>query len=167
MCFPRRWQKYKRAKPTVQAHFKSPVNIWLVKASHVSPKPRSREIHSTFCGRNCSYVAKGMNTGKGWGLRPKIQSQLVQHLPYEWSSTSGVKCRGWLGGLQLFSIWGLKPKPRYSGKYGRTSLVAQWLRLCTPYAEGLGSIPGQGTRSRLPKLKIWCSATNIWHSQIN
>ena len=28
-----------------------------------------------------------------------------------------------------------------------TSLVAQWLRLCAPNAGGLGSIPGQGTRS--------------------
>lgn len=91
-------QKYKRAKPTVQAHFKSPVNIWLVKASHVSPKPRSREIHSTFCGRNCSYVAKGVNIGKGWGLRPKIQSQPLLHLPYEWSSISGSKCRKGGGG---------------------------------------------------------------------
>ena len=30
-----------------------------------------------------------------------------------------------------------------------TSLVAQWLRLHTPNAEGLGSIPGQGTRSHM------------------
>ena len=30
-----------------------------------------------------------------------------------------------------------------------TSLVAQWLRLHTPSAGGLGSIPGQGTRSHL------------------
>ena len=27
-----------------------------------------------------------------------------------------------------------------------TSLVVQWLRLCTPIAEGTGSIPGQGTK---------------------
>ena len=30
-----------------------------------------------------------------------------------------------------------------------TSPVAQWLRLCTPNAGGLGSIPGQGTRSHM------------------
>ncbi|TEA26079.1 hypothetical protein DBR06_SOUSAS2210051, partial [Sousa chinensis] len=29
------------------------------------------------------------------------------------------------------------------------SLVAQWVRLCTPNAGGLGSIPGQGTRSHM------------------
>ena len=28
-----------------------------------------------------------------------------------------------------------------------------WLRLCTPNAGGLGSIPGQGTRSHMPQLK--------------
>ena len=27
-----------------------------------------------------------------------------------------------------------------------TSVVVQWLRLCTPSAEGTGSIPGQGTK---------------------
>ena len=30
-----------------------------------------------------------------------------------------------------------------------TSLVAQWIRLCTPSAGGPGSIPGQGTRSHM------------------
>ena len=34
-----------------------------------------------------------------------------------------------------------------------TSLVVQWLRLRTPNAGGLGSIPGQGTRSHMPQLK--------------
>ena len=35
----------------------------------------------------------------------------------------------------------------------RTSLVIQWLRLCTPNAGGLGSIPGQGARSRMQQLR--------------
>ena len=30
-----------------------------------------------------------------------------------------------------------------------TSLVVQWLRLCTPNAGGLGLIPGQGTRGHM------------------
>ena len=34
-----------------------------------------------------------------------------------------------------------------------TSLVVQWLRLRTPNAGGLGSIPGQGSRFRKPQLK--------------
>ena len=35
---------------------------------------------------------------------------------------------------------------------GRTSLVAQWLRLHTPSAEGPGLIPDQGTRSHMTQL---------------
>ena len=34
-----------------------------------------------------------------------------------------------------------------------TSLVVQWLRLSSPNVGGLGSIPGQGTRSSMPQLK--------------
>ena len=55
-----------------------------------------------------------------------------------------------------------------------TSLVAQWLRLCTPNAEGPGSIPGQGTSAHMsqqgvhmPQVKIPCAATEAWYSQIN
>ena len=33
------------------------------------------------------------------------------------------------------------------------SLVVQWLRLHIPNAGGLGSIPGQGTRSHEPQLE--------------
>ena len=32
---------------------------------------------------------------------------------------------------------------------------------------GLGSIPGQGTRSHMPQLKIPSAATKTWSSQIN
>ena len=43
----------------------------------------------------------------------------------------------------------------------RTSLVVQWIRLCTPKAGGPDSIPSQGTRSRMH------AATKTWRSQIN
>ena len=35
-----------------------------------------------------------------------------------------------------------------------TSLVVQWLRLLAPNARGLNSIPGQGTRSHMPQLRL-------------
>ena len=35
-----------------------------------------------------------------------------------------------------------------------TSLVVRWLRLHTPNAGGLGSIPGQGTRSHRPQIRV-------------
>ncbi|TEA30370.1 hypothetical protein DBR06_SOUSAS27510010, partial [Sousa chinensis] len=39
------------------------------------------------------------------------------------------------------------------------SLVVQWLRLHAPNSEGTGLIPGQGTRSCMPQLKILHAAT--------
>ncbi|TEA23382.1 hypothetical protein DBR06_SOUSAS910043, partial [Sousa chinensis] len=45
-----------------------------------------------------------------------------------------------------------------------TSLVVQWLRLRAPSAGGPGSIPGQGTRSLMPQLKIRGAVTKTQHS---
>ena len=42
-----------------------------------------------------------------------------------------------------------------------TSLVVLWLRRRTPSTGGLGSIPGHGTRSHIPQLKIPCATTMI------
>ena len=53
-----------------------------------------------------------------------------------------------------------------------TSLVVQWIRLHAPNAGGLGSIPGWGTRSRMPQLRVCMlllkippAATETRHSQ--
>ena len=52
--------------------------------------------------------------------------------------------------------------------------MVQWLRLYVPNARGMGSIPGQGTRYQMlklrvfmPHLKILHAATKTQHSQIN
>ena len=45
--------------------------------------------------------------------------------------------------------------------------MVQWLRLSTPGARGLGSIPSQGTRSYMLQLKILYASMKTWHSQIN
>ena len=42
-----------------------------------------------------------------------------------------------------------------------TSLVVQWLRLCTPNAGGLGLIPAQGNRLPILQLKILDSTTKF------
>ena len=47
-----------------------------------------------------------------------------------------------------------------------TSLVVQWLRLRAPNAGGWGSIPGQGTGSHMPQLKISGAAMKTRRSQI-
>ncbi|TEA37724.1 hypothetical protein DBR06_SOUSAS9210046, partial [Sousa chinensis] len=33
-------------------------------------------------------------------------------------------------------------------------MMVQWLRLCAPSGRGLGSIPGQGTRSHMLQLRV-------------
>ena len=48
--------------------------------------------------------------------------------------------------------------------YG-TSLMVQWVRLCTPNAGGPGLIPGRGTRSHMhATTKIPCATTKTQHS---
>ena len=44
---------------------------------------------------------------------------------------------------------------------------SEGLRLCTPNAGALGSIPGQVTRYHMPQLKILHARTKTWLSQIN
>ena len=61
--------------------------------------------------------------------------------------------------LVVFNIFFLKTQTR-------TSLV-QWLRFCASNAGGPGSIPGWGTRSHTPELKISHVATETWRRQIN
>ena len=46
-----------------------------------------------------------------------------------------------------------------------SSLVIFWLRFWAPFTGGLGRIPGQGTRSHMPQLKILYVTTKTWHSQ--
>ena len=54
--------------------------------------------------------------------------------------------------------------------------MVQWLRLGAPHAGGMGSIPGQGTRSHMlqlrvrmlqGRLKILCATAKTSHGQIN
>ena len=44
-------------------------------------------------------------------------------------------------------------------------MVVQWLRLLAPSAGGPGSIPGQGTGSHMPQLKVPHAATKTQHSK--
>ena len=51
---------------------------------------------------------------------------------------------------------------------GRTSLLVQWLRLYTSNVGGrgwgLGSIPGQGSRSHMPQLRVHMPQLKILHA---
>ena len=64
--------------------------------------------------------------------------------------------------LQILSIKGLLGNLRML--ILGTFLVAQWLRLCTPKAGSLGSVPGQGTRSPMLHLKIPRATTKTQYS---
>ena len=50
-----------------------------------------------------------------------------------------------------------KAKRSLKNSYTGNSLVVQWLRLCAPYTRGLGSIPGQGTSSHMPQLRLYAA----------
>ena len=56
-------------------------------------------------------------------------------------------------------------KVRHKNRSSGTGLMVQRLRLCAPNAGGLGSIPGQGTRSHMLQLKIPHAATKTQRSQ--
>ena len=43
-----------------------------------------------------------------------------------------------------------------------TFLVVHLLRLCAPKAGGLSSIPGQGTRSHMPQLRVYMLHLGVW-----
>ena len=60
--------------------------------------------------------------GCGGGVRGASLRAFLPHLGLQWESSD-----------QFQAEWG-------------TSLVVQWLGLCTSTAEGVGSIPGQGTK---------------------
>ena len=71
---------------------------------------------------------------------------------------------GWLLIIQKGTAW-YRGQSTASGQTlkglwsGGSSLVVQWLRLHAPNSGGLGSTPGQGTRSHMPRLKTPCAAT--------
>ena len=54
-----------------------------------------------------------------------------------------------------------------TGRRHGASLVVQWLRLRSPNAGGLGSIPGQGTSSHMLQLQVLHAATRTWCRQIS
>ena len=54
-----------------------------------------------------------------------------------------------------------KNNHHHTTKARETSLVVQWLRLCSPNSGGPGSIPGQGIRSYMLQLKIQHAAMKI------
>ena len=66
--------------------------------------------------------------------------------------------------LKMLASWKKsydQPRQHIRKQRHGTSLMVQWLRLCVPNAEGLGSIPGQGTRSHMTQLRVCMSQLKI------
>ena len=61
------------------------------------------------------------------------------------------KCRS---KREVHSDTGLSQETR---KISGNSLVVQWLKLCAQDIGGLGLIPGQGTSSHVPQLRLYAA----------
>ena len=121
---------------------------------------------------------------QAWGTHKKVVGRgIFEFSVYMiWSSgglglPSHTLCGGGLvssrlGCLHLFLKWQTQGEKDFiwrvllikTTKRG-SSLVVQWLRLLAPNAGGLGLIPGQGTRSHMPQLKMSCAMIKSWRSQ--
>ena len=80
-----------------------------------------------------------------WNVLLGIHSQALIH-PLTFPSSTVTSSE------RLFSTTFPKTSTQLKESACRTSLVVQWLRLCTPNAGNLSSIPGQGARSYMLQL---------------
>ena len=87
---------------------------------------------------------------------PSVPLQSLHSYPLQYRQKAAVsgdrqeQTRKYEGNLQVTA--GRKSETWISSTSG-TSLVFQWLPLCTPKAGVLGSTPGQGTWSHMPQLR--------------
>ena len=104
-----------------------------------------------------------------WTLIGKILEFIPVHVPYSY------KVSRWFCSFSSLGAWTdrcciMIPASVITTVVGKriigTALVVQWLRLHAPCAGGPHSIPGQGTRSHMPQLKISHALTKTWHRQI-
>ena len=79
---------------------------------------------------------------------PEVEVQCLNHQAIREIPPNSIYLNYWIHPSTTVYI-DLDPKKLYLG----TSLVAQWLGLCTPSAGSLGLIPGRGTRSHMPQLR--------------
>ena len=110
---------------------------------------------TVFDPMDCSPLSMEFSRLKYWSglpFPPPRESSQPKHQTWV-SHTAG----------RFFTVWATREASEESKRssneklmikaHSGTSLVVQWLRLCTPNAGGLSSIPGQGSRSHLLQLK--------------
>ena len=100
---------------------------------------------------------------------PKDSTQKLQELISEFRNVAGYKINiqksvAFLYTNNEISERECKKDHTFQNHTLRTSLVVQWLRLHNPNAGGPGSIPGQGTRSHVPQVRVRMPQLMIPHA---
>ena len=89
---------------------------------------------------------------------PNYMQTANEEWPCETEENFRKKCFFPWGETGPHTIFNTAYKPLH-----QTSLVVQWLRLHAPNAEDQGLIPGQGSRSHMPKLRAQMLQLKIPH----
>ena len=114
----------------------------------------------------CSAVAALREPGNGWPLCRTQALQASRALsPRNWGWPWGPDCIFWP--CFCFAYSQVRKTVSLSKRGEGTSLVVEWLGLPAPKARGLGSVPGQGTRSHMLHVKIPSAIAKTWYSQRN
>ena len=101
-------------------------------------------------GMGGSSGKEGLRKGENKSTRGQRRPGAIFHLFRLWTLTAKQNHENRGGGGEG-QAGNLQNHPTFSKGTEGTSLVVQWLRLCTPNEGGLGSAPGQLIRSHTPQ----------------
>ena len=96
-----------------------------------------------------------------WGLRDDVTCFWPQRAVRGQTQTNPLQSSS---KLSHHPGWCEEQRQLETGSSLGTSLVVQWLRLCTPSAGEQGLMPGRGARFHMLKLKFLYAATKTQHS---
>ena len=123
--------------------------IWLGQLQHVWPGPAGM---LTLPPASCWTQPEGEGALRTWSWPEKQTAMWKGEFLVGVSTDALVADQApILEGVMEKSEWG---QPRNKGTDEGISLVVQWLRLHAPNVGGPDLIPGQGTRSHMPKVQI-------------
>ena len=116
-------------------------------------------------GKDWRQEEKGMTEYEMVGLHYQLDGHKFEQAPGDGDGQGSLVCCSPWGHKESdtterlnwtdFTLARLAIFKKSTNRNHQTSLVVQWLRLCTPNAGGLGLIPGQRTRSHISQLRVW------------